>query len=286
MWAAFRATPAKPIENATRGPAGGGSPLKKRLDAGEVLQPVERKVLNRSPTPEAAAFLTLNGLILLTGELLRRKAAKGAQRRVPGWIPLDYQEAAFIGVFQSLALLAGISRSGVSMVGALVRELDHEDAATFAFLLATPVILAAGVDKLPELAAPSRSAHPRPGRGRRHGGRGRGLCLPALPGPLFPYPDPPPLRPLQPARRLHLPRALRLRMAHTAARTQSDAWVLSAAGLRPKAVLGHGSCAAHRHRAPAAPSVDGGVIVRSSLPSRVRCDQASRGDAGVWAFPD
>ena len=68
MWAAFRATPAKPIENATRGPAGGGSPLKKRLDAGEVLQPVERKVLNRSPTPEAAAFLTLNGLILLTGE--------------------------------------------------------------------------------------------------------------------------------------------------------------------------------------------------------------------------
>ncbi len=158
MWAAFRATPAKPIENATRGPAGGGSPLKKRLDAGEVLQPVERKVLNRSPTPEAAAFLTLNGLILLTGELLRRKAAKGAQRRVPGWIPLDYREAAFIGVFQSLALLAGISRSGVSMVGALVRELDHEDAATFAFLLATPVILAAGVDKLPELAGPS-AAH-------------------------------------------------------------------------------------------------------------------------------
>jgi len=77
-----------------------------------VLQPVERKVLNRSPTPEAAAFLTLNGLILLTGELLRRKAAKGAQRRVPGWIPLDYKEAAFIGVFQSLALLAGISRAG------------------------------------------------------------------------------------------------------------------------------------------------------------------------------
>jgi len=48
---------------------GGGSPLKRRLDAGEVLQPVERKVLNRSPTPAAAAvFLTLNGLILLTGE--------------------------------------------------------------------------------------------------------------------------------------------------------------------------------------------------------------------------
>jgi len=121
-------------------------------------------------TPEAAAvFLTLNGLILLAGELLRRKAANGAQRRVSGGVAvatgvhrrldtLDYREAAFIGVFQSLALLAGISRAGVSMVGALVRELDHEDAATFAFLLATPVILAAGVDKLPELAVPS-AAH-------------------------------------------------------------------------------------------------------------------------------
>lgn len=59
---------------------------------------------------------------------------------------------------QSLALLAGISRSGVTMVGGLVRGLDHEDAAKFAFLLATPIIMAAGVLKLPALAGPAGQA--------------------------------------------------------------------------------------------------------------------------------
>jgi undecaprenyl-diphosphatase len=59
-----------------------------------------------------------------------------------------------IGSAQILALLPGISRSGVTMAGGLVRGLDHEDAARFSFLLATPVILAAGVLKLPDLAGP------------------------------------------------------------------------------------------------------------------------------------
>jgi undecaprenyl-diphosphatase len=53
---------------------------------------------------------------------------------------------------QILSLFSGISRSGVTMVGGLWRGLSHEDAARFAFLLATPVILAAGVLKLPSLA--------------------------------------------------------------------------------------------------------------------------------------
>lgn len=130
---------------------------------------LEKTLRTLFATPEAAAvFLTLNGVILLAGELLRRSAAN-TTGRVPGGVAvgtgvhrrldtLDYREAAFIGVFQSLALLAGISRSGVSIVGGLVRGLDHEDAAKFAFLLATPVILAAGVYKLPELAGPS-AAH-------------------------------------------------------------------------------------------------------------------------------
>lgn len=65
---------------------------------------------------------------------------------------LGYGEAAAIGVFQSFGLLAGISRSGISMVGGLARGLSHRDAARFSFLLATPVILAAGVLKLPSLA--------------------------------------------------------------------------------------------------------------------------------------
>ena len=59
-----------------------------------------------------------------------------------------------IGSAQILALLPGISRSGVTMVGGLARGLSNEDAARFAFLLATPVILAAGALKIPDLAGP------------------------------------------------------------------------------------------------------------------------------------
>ena len=65
---------------------------------------------------------------------------------------LDYGEAGVIGVFQVFALLAGISRAGITLVGDLVRGLDHEDAAHFSFLLATPVIFAAGLLKLPSLS--------------------------------------------------------------------------------------------------------------------------------------
>ncbi|MFG2955022.1 undecaprenyl-diphosphate phosphatase [Streptomyces sp. NPDC048291] len=129
----------------------------------------------------AAVFLTVNGLILLFGERLRRgsevRQAAAARAAVvsagpgaalePG-VPakstsrqldtLSYREAGVIGLFQTMALLAGISRSGITMVGGLLRGLDHEDAAKFSFLLATPVILAAGVLKLPSLAGPA-AAH-------------------------------------------------------------------------------------------------------------------------------
>jgi undecaprenyl-diphosphatase len=59
-----------------------------------------------------------------------------------------------IGAAQVLALLPGISRSGVTMAAGLFKGLSHEDAARFSFLLATPVILAAGVLKLPDLFGP------------------------------------------------------------------------------------------------------------------------------------
>jgi len=68
---------------------------------------------------------------------------------------LSYGNAIVIGSTQILALLAGISRSGITMAGGLWRGLDHEDAARFAFLLATPVILAAGVLKVPSLLGPA-----------------------------------------------------------------------------------------------------------------------------------
>ena len=131
----------------------------------------------------AAAFLTANGLILLAGERFRRRAPERAAVAVPAAVGavsrdidweraggvtsdaeddvaadaalargLTFRESLLIGVAQAAALLAGISRSGITMVAGLVRGLDHESAARFAFLLATPIILAAGLLKLPTLA--------------------------------------------------------------------------------------------------------------------------------------
>jgi len=67
---------------------------------------------------------------------------------------LSFTDALVVGVAQTAALFAGISRSGVTMVAGLVKGLDHEDAARFSFLLATPVILAAGLYKMPDLLGP------------------------------------------------------------------------------------------------------------------------------------
>lgn len=100
----------------------------------------------------AAIFLTINGLILFGAEQLRQRAIKRPKRSMAS---LGYGEAGSIGAFQILALLAGISRSGITMVGGLLRGLDHENAANFAFLLATPVIFGAGLLKLPELFGPA-----------------------------------------------------------------------------------------------------------------------------------
>ena len=67
---------------------------------------------------------------------------------------LEYREAFVIGVAQTSALVAGISRDGVTMGAGLARGMDHSYSARFAFLLATPVILAAGVLKIPDLFGP------------------------------------------------------------------------------------------------------------------------------------
>jgi len=110
----------------------------------------------------AAIFLTVNGVILLAGEQVRRRAAvrklmadhptvhsqSEAGRRVD---TLGFKEAGVVGIAQVGALFAGISRSGITMVAGLARGLDHEDAARFSFLLATPIIFAAGVYKVPDL---------------------------------------------------------------------------------------------------------------------------------------
>ncbi|HTJ76612.1 MAG TPA: undecaprenyl-diphosphate phosphatase [Acidimicrobiales bacterium] len=102
----------------------------------------------------AAIFLTVNGLILFGGEQLRRRVAAGTRSEGRTLDTLELKEGVAVGVAQVGALFAGVSRSGITMVGGLLRGLDHEDAARFSFLLATPVILAAGVYKVPDLAGP------------------------------------------------------------------------------------------------------------------------------------
>ena len=104
----------------------------------------------------AAFFLILNGLMLFGAELLRRRTpvaqpqdGVASDTRVAGSV--SWGGALAIGAAQALALIPGFSRSGASMAGGLRVGLSNEDAARFAFLLATPVIGAAAALKLPDL---------------------------------------------------------------------------------------------------------------------------------------
>jgi undecaprenyl-diphosphatase len=95
-------------------------------------------------------------------ERLRRRAEVRALARREGvkedggrrLDTLEYKEAGVIGVAQSTALVAGISRDGMVMAAGLARGLDNYDAARYGFLLATPIILAAGLYKIPDLTGP------------------------------------------------------------------------------------------------------------------------------------
>ncbi len=120
----------------------------------------EHQLRTLTAKPELAAiFLMLNGLLLFGAERYRRRAEVRELAIREGAKPdgareldtLEYREAFVIGAAQSTALIAGISREGVTMGAGLVRGMDHSDSARFAFLLATPIILAAGLFKLPDL---------------------------------------------------------------------------------------------------------------------------------------
>jgi undecaprenyl-diphosphatase len=96
----------------------------------------------------AAALLAVNGAALLGTEVLRRRA----MRPDASWpLRFSWARAVGVGIAQSLALLPGMSRTGATMGGGLLAGLSHLDAARFAFLMATPIIGAAAVLKLPEL---------------------------------------------------------------------------------------------------------------------------------------
>jgi len=111
------------------------------------------RALFASPT-SAAIFLTINGVLLLAVERFRRRPPRPGDGEGDGDVriaKMGFRQALGIGAAQALALIPGISRSGVTMGGGLLAGLSNEDAARYAFLLATPVIGAAGVLKLPDL---------------------------------------------------------------------------------------------------------------------------------------
>ncbi|MDE2069721.1 MAG: undecaprenyl-diphosphate phosphatase [Gammaproteobacteria bacterium] len=93
----------------------------------------------------AAVFLMVNGVILFIGDALKRRAARH-ELTTMGWA-----RAFGIGIAQALALIPGISRSGVTLVAGVWSGLDYASSARFSFLLATPVISAAGLLEVPRL---------------------------------------------------------------------------------------------------------------------------------------
>jgi undecaprenyl-diphosphatase len=130
------------------------------VPAGIIGLALEHPLRTLTAKPEIAAiFLMVNGGVLFAAERFRRRAQVRELAVREGAKPdgarelatLEYREALVVGVAQSTALVAGISRDGVTMGAGLARGLDHSDSARFAFLLATPIILAAGVVKLPDL---------------------------------------------------------------------------------------------------------------------------------------
>ncbi|HEX5223613.1 MAG TPA: undecaprenyl-diphosphate phosphatase [Solirubrobacteraceae bacterium] len=130
------------------------------IPAGLIGLALEHPLRTLTAKPEVAAiFLMVNGLVLFAAERYRKRAEVRELAIREGAKPdgarelatLDYREAVVVGFAQSTALVAGISRDGVTMGAGLARGLDHRDAARFAFLLATPIILAAGLFKSPDL---------------------------------------------------------------------------------------------------------------------------------------
>ena len=129
---------------------------------GLVLEKWFRTTLAK-PVP-TACFLILNGFLLLFAERMRRGDpdlnTEYVDERLTGpesdarLAKQSWGGGVLVGSAQIAALAPGISRSGVTMVAGMVRGLSREDAARFSFLLATPVILAAGVLKVPDLAGP------------------------------------------------------------------------------------------------------------------------------------
>ncbi|MGV1048267.1 MAG: undecaprenyl-diphosphate phosphatase [Solirubrobacterales bacterium] len=125
------------------------------IPAGILGLALEHKLRDLFASPTSAAiFLTVNGVLLLAFESLRRRQPRPGDYEGDGdarIARMSFRQALAIGAAQAAALIPGISRSGITMGGGLMTGLSNEDAARYAFLLATPIIAAAGFLKLPDL---------------------------------------------------------------------------------------------------------------------------------------
>lgn len=97
-----------------------------------------------SNVSSAAFFLIINGFLLYWGEKSRGQGRKSIDE-------LSYKQAAIIGLFQSLALLPGFSRSGATMTAGFWMGLKHEESVRFSMLLATPIIIGASIIEVPKI---------------------------------------------------------------------------------------------------------------------------------------
>jgi undecaprenyl-diphosphatase len=109
----------------------------------------------------ATIFLAINGCILLIGNnYAKKQALKDKDFSVSSSVThtsksISPKRASIIGTAQVFALIAGISRSGITMVSGLYSGLDYQDSARFSFLLATPIIMAAGLYDISDFTGPS-----------------------------------------------------------------------------------------------------------------------------------
>jgi undecaprenyl-diphosphatase len=110
---------------------------------GLVLEHALRRLF--ASATSAAIFLTANGVLLLIFERYRKRGTERPPTR------MTFRQAVAVGTSQAAALIPGISRSGVTMGSGLLVGLSNEDAARYSFLLATPIIGAAALLKLPDL---------------------------------------------------------------------------------------------------------------------------------------
>jgi undecaprenyl-diphosphatase len=114
-------------------------------------QPVPAGVQRSAAAGAPAAVATPDEIAAAEDAAAGADADVASDRRIA---QRSFVASTLIASAQILALLPGISRSGVTMAAGLTAKMSHEDSARFSFLLATPVILAAGVLKLPDLAGP------------------------------------------------------------------------------------------------------------------------------------